>query len=103
MPAASVRELAAGLTEGLYAIHAAGVVHRDLKPANVLLAGDGPRIIDFGISLFDEASALTGAGLVVGSPGYTSQEQAEGARSARRVTSPAWARCWPSRPRAASP
>jgi serine/threonine protein kinase len=78
MPAASVRKLAAGLAEGLYAIHAAGVVHRDLKPANVVLAGDGPRIIDFGISLLDEASALTGTGLVVGSPGYMSPEQAEG-------------------------
>ncbi len=37
LPVASVRELAAGLAEGLSAIHAAGVVHRDLKPANVLL------------------------------------------------------------------
>ena len=46
----SVLKLAAGLAEGLGAIHAAGVVHRDLKPSNVLLTQDGPRIIDFGIS-----------------------------------------------------
>ena len=50
LPASSVLALAAGLAEGLGAIHAAGIVHRDLKPANVLLSEDGPRIIDFGIA-----------------------------------------------------
>ena len=60
LPEASVLTLAAGgLAEGLEAIHAAGVVHRDLKPSNVLLADDGPRVIDFGISRAAEASALT--------------------------------------------
>ncbi len=78
LPARSVLELAAGLAEGLSAIHAAGVVHRDLKPANVLLAQDGPRLIDFGISRAIEASALTHTGMVVGSPGFMSPEQAEG-------------------------
>jgi serine/threonine protein kinase len=78
LPAASVLALARGLAEGLSAIHAAGVVHRDLKPANVLLAEDGPRVIDFGISRAVEASALTHTGLVVGSPGFMSPEQAEG-------------------------
>jgi len=78
MRADVVRALAAGLAEGLAAIHAAGVVHRDLKPSNVLLAGDGPRIIDFGISRAVEASALTGTGLVIGSPPFMSPEQADG-------------------------
>jgi serine/threonine protein kinase len=78
LPAASVLALARGLAEGLSAIHVAGVVHRDLKPANVLLAEDGPRVIDFGISRAVEASALTHTGLVVGSPGFMSPEQAEG-------------------------
>jgi len=78
LPARPVLELAAGLAEGLSAIHGAGVVHRDLKPANVLLAEDGPRVIDFGISRAVEASALTHTGLVVGSPGFMSPEQAEG-------------------------
>ncbi len=78
LPTASVVELAAGLAEGLSAIHAAGVIHRDLKPSNVLLAQDGPRVIDFGISQGAEASALTRTGLVVGSPGFMSPEQAEG-------------------------
>ena len=70
--------LAAGLAEALSAIHGAGVVHRDLKSANVLLADDGPRVIDFGISRAAEASSLTHTGLVVGSPGFMSPEQAEG-------------------------
>ncbi len=78
LPAASVRALAAGLAESLTAIHAAGVVHRDLKPSNVLLAEDGPRVIDFGISHAAEATSLTSAGLVLGSPGFMSPEQAEG-------------------------
>jgi eukaryotic-like serine/threonine-protein kinase len=78
LPAGSVLALAAGLAEALNAIHTAGVVHRDLKPANVLLAEDGPRVIDFGISRAAEASALTRTGLVVGSPGFMSPEQAEG-------------------------
>ena len=78
LPAASVLALARGLAEGLSAIHAAGVVHRDLKPANVLLAEDGPRVIDFGISRAVEASVFTHTGLVVGSPGFMSPEQAEG-------------------------
>ena len=78
LPAASVLALAAALAEGLSAIHAAGVIHRDLKPSNVLLAADGPRIIDFGISRAAEATALTHTGLVMGSPGFMSPEQAEG-------------------------
>jgi len=79
LPVASVLTLAAGLAEGIQAIHAAGVVHRDLKPSNVLLADDGPRVIDFGISRAVEASMLTQSGTVIGSPGFMSPEQAEGA------------------------
>jgi Flp pilus assembly protein TadD len=78
LPPASVLSLAAALAEGLSAIHAAGLVHRDLKPSNVLLADDGPRIIDFGISRAAEASVLTRTGLAVGTPGFMSPEQAEG-------------------------
>ncbi len=78
LPVSSVLRLAAGLAEGLSAIHAAGVVHRDLKPANVLLAEDGPRVIDFGISLAAASSPLTRMGFVVGSPGFMSPEQASG-------------------------
>jgi hypothetical protein len=78
LPTGSLLALAAGLAESLSAIHAAGVVHRDLKPSNVLLAEDGPRVIDFGISRAVESTALTQAGLVIGSPGFMSPEQAMG-------------------------
>ncbi|MER5469094.1 serine/threonine-protein kinase [Streptomyces sp. NPDC002935] len=73
-----VRALGAGLAEALEAIHAAGVVHRDLKPSNILLAADGPRVIDFGISVAAEASALTRTGGAVGTPGFMSPEQLTG-------------------------
>lgn len=79
LPEASLLSLAAGLAESLNAIHVSEVVHRDLKPSNVLLAEDGPRVIDFGISRAAESSALTQPGLVVGSPGFMSPEQAIGA------------------------
>ena len=78
LPVATLLALAAGLAEGLSAIHAAGVIHRDLKPSNVLLAPDGPRIIDFGISSAADATSLTGTGFMIGSPGFMSPEQAEG-------------------------
>ena len=78
LPMASLRPLATGLVKALTAIHAAGVVHRDLKPSNVLLAADGPRVIDFGISHAVEASTLTQTGAILGSPGYMSPEQAQG-------------------------
>ncbi|MCM2423621.1 serine/threonine protein kinase [Streptomyces sp. RKAG293] len=75
----AVRLMAAGLVEALQAIHAAGVVHRDLKPANVLLAEDGPRVIDFGISLFGAAAnTITQVGTVMGTPPFMSPEQFRG-------------------------
>ena len=78
LPEASLLMLAGGLAEALSAIHAAGVTHRDLKPSNVLLAEDGPRVIDFGISRAAESTQLTQTGLTIGSPGFMSPEQAVG-------------------------
>ncbi|MEO3749776.1 extracellular solute-binding protein [Streptomyces sp. B6B3] len=77
-PPASLAALAAGLGEALEAIHAAEVVHRDLKPPNVLIAADGPRVIDFGISVATESTALTQTGMAVGTPGYMAPEQLSG-------------------------
>ena len=73
-----LRALGVGLAEALQEIHRAGVIHRDLKPANVMLAADGPHVIDFGISRAVEGAALTSTGFVVGSPGFLSPEQAMG-------------------------
>ncbi len=78
LPADSLLALAAGLAEGLAAIHRNGIVHRDLKPSNVLLAEDGPRVIDFGISRAAGDSGLTDVGLVMGTPRFMSPEQVWG-------------------------
>jgi serine/threonine protein kinase/TPR repeat protein len=76
-----VLALAAGLAEALAAIHAADLVHRDLKPENVLLANDGPRVIDFGIARALGASTLTRTGMVIGTFAFMSPEQALGSRA----------------------
>ena len=79
LPPGRVRELGAGLAEGLAAIHVRGLVHRDLKPGNVIMAADGPRIIDFGIARsVDASTAITTTGAVVGTLAYMSPEQIRG-------------------------
>jgi serine/threonine protein kinase len=80
LPEPATWRLGAGLAEALGAVHACGLVHRDLKPANVLLAPDGPHVIDFGISRACDGTSVTATGSVVGTPGYMSPEQAEGAQ-----------------------
>lgn len=77
--AAEVAAIGAALSEGLVAVHEAGVVHRDLKPSNILLSPKGPRIIDFGIAWATGASTLTHVGTAVGSPGFLAPEQVRGA------------------------
>ncbi|URM92017.1 serine/threonine protein kinase [Streptomyces sp. MRC013] len=79
LPASDVASIGAALSEGLVAVHEAGVVHRDLKPSNILLSPKGPRIIDFGIAWATGASTLTHVGTAVGSPGFLAPEQVRGA------------------------
>ncbi|MFJ4416681.1 protein kinase [Streptomyces sp. NPDC088925] len=79
LTAAEVASVGAALSEGLVAVHEAGVVHRDLKPSNILLSPKGPRIIDFGIAWATGASTLTHVGTAVGSPGFLAPEQVRGA------------------------
>ncbi|HSA49830.1 MAG TPA: PQQ-binding-like beta-propeller repeat protein [Yinghuangia sp.] len=80
LPPSAVQWLAAGIAEALESVHAAGLVHRDLKPSNVLVAGDGPKVIDFGISRAADFGSLTMTGVAVGTPAYMSPEQAQGVR-----------------------
>jgi hypothetical protein len=71
LPLDSVRVLGAGVAEALAAIHAAGLVHRDLKPSNILLAEDGPHVIDFGVARAIDASGVTARS---GTPGFMAPE-----------------------------
>ncbi|MFD0457183.1 serine/threonine-protein kinase [Streptomyces violaceoruber] len=93
----AVLTLAAGLAEALVSIHAAHLVHRDLKPSNVLLAEDGPRVIDFGIVRSVDADSLTGSGHMAGSRASCPRSRSTGTRSPGPATCSASARCWPSR------
>ncbi|MCC0097433.1 serine/threonine protein kinase [Streptomyces flavotricini] len=76
LPVPAVLWLMAGVAEALEVIHGAGIVHRDLKPSNVLLAADGPRVIDFGISLASGTTSPTATGSAIGTPQYMAPEQA---------------------------
>ncbi|MGW1884744.1 serine/threonine-protein kinase [Streptomyces sp. NPDC001970] len=78
LPKETVLLLTAGVAEALQDIHRAGIVHRDLKPSNVLLAVDGPRVIDFGVARAVDATALTQSGSAIGTPAFMAPEQALG-------------------------
>ncbi|WP_371617272.1 PQQ-binding-like beta-propeller repeat protein [Streptomyces sp. NBC_00454] len=71
----ALARLAAGLAEALRDIHRAGVVHRDLKPSNVLMAPDGVRVIDFGISRPADSDLRTETGKLIGTPPFMAPEQ----------------------------
>jgi eukaryotic-like serine/threonine-protein kinase len=84
--------LATGLAEALASIHAAGLVHRDLKPSNVVWTDDGPRVIDFGIVATADARPLTVAGQFIGTPLWSSPEQAAGGEATAAADVFTWGR-----------
>ncbi|MFE4663491.1 bifunctional serine/threonine-protein kinase/ABC transporter substrate-binding protein [Streptomyces sp. NPDC056716] len=86
LPGRTVAVLGARLARALAEVHAAGLVHRDVKPGNILLALDGPRLIDFGIAQGAGVTALTAPDAVIGTPGYLAPEQARA--SAGEVAAP---------------
>ncbi|MFJ3408359.1 serine/threonine-protein kinase [Promicromonospora sp. NPDC090134] len=78
LPEPDVRRMLAGVAEALRAVHQVGIVHRDLKPSNILLAQDGPFVIDFGIAQGSDSTSLTRTGLKVGTPAFMAPEQVRG-------------------------
>ncbi|MFJ6440768.1 serine/threonine-protein kinase [Streptomyces sp. NPDC091649] len=78
MDESRLRRLGAALAEALAAIHGCGLVHRDLKPGNIIMAPDGPRVLDFGIARALESTRLTATGTAFGTPGFLAPEQAQG-------------------------
>ena len=74
---ADLERLAVATATALAAVHGAGIEHRDLKPGNVLLAPDGPRVIDFGIARVADVSG-THSGSLIGTPGYMAPERIAG-------------------------
>jgi len=85
--------LAIGLAEALVAIHDVGVVHRDLKPANIVLAWDGPRVIDFGVASASDTTQHTGTGVLIGTIVWMAPEQLRGERAGPPADIFAWGAC----------
>ncbi|MBG0827917.1 transporter substrate-binding domain-containing protein [Planomonospora sp. ID67723] len=73
----ALQRLAVGTATALTAIHHASIVHRDFKPDNVLMAADGPRVVDFGIArILDSTGTITSR--AIGTPAYMAPEQIAG-------------------------
>ncbi|WP_184366209.1 serine/threonine-protein kinase [Nocardiopsis metallicus] len=74
-----LRTFALGMAEGLATLHSAGIAHRDIKPGNVILAPDGPKIVDFGIAVEIGTDPEQDASASYGTPGWSAPERYAGA------------------------
>jgi hypothetical protein len=78
-------QLGRELLKALSHIHGAGILHRDIKPANIIIEPNGTaKLIDFGIALPPDATALTSTGLVLGTERYAAPEVMEGRAATER-------------------
>lgn len=89
----ALTSFARGLAEQVEAIHRAGIIHRDIKPSNIVISPAGPRIIDFGIAVMDERTAMTSTGVLVGTLGWASPEQVAGDDVGPPADIHAWGLC----------
>ena len=96
LPLSTALDYAVQIGRGLAAAHDRGIVHRDLKPENIFVTRDGQvKLLDFGLATEPAGSARrrghtagqTDAGMVLGTAGYMSPEQARGERADVRSTS----------------
>ncbi|MBC7375789.1 MAG: serine/threonine protein kinase, partial [Frankiales bacterium] len=90
LPLAALLPLARGIADALTVLHAEGVVHRDLTPGNVLVLDGEPHVIDLGLAMAADVTALTRSGLVIGTPGYLAPEQVTGSVFTEAVDVHAW-------------
>jgi hypothetical protein len=88
--AGELSQAARGIADALTTLHGAGVVHRDVSPGNVLMLDGQPHLIDLGLAMAAEVTALTRSGIVLGTPGYLAPEQLTGAPVTRAVDVHAW-------------
>ncbi len=83
LPVADALAVVESVARTVHACHALGLVHRDLKPSNILLAREGPRVVDFGLARGGAEARFTATGELVGTPSFMAPEQVDGSYDAR--------------------